>query len=258
VTDVPEIQGSCDARFACVREAVAENFRAHGEVGTAVAVTLDGRPVVDLWAGWADAARTRPWRPETLVDVFSAGKAMAAVALLRLVERGGWRSMRPSHAGGRVRGARQGQRDGAHGALASRRRARVRRALPALAMYDWTLMTEALAAEKPWWPPGATHGYHVNTFGFLVGELVRRASGERLRISSAGPSRSRSPPTSTSASTRRRTAGSPSYLLPDRDDQLADHLIAGEARAGVAVDDARRALLHACTRTRRASPASAR
>jgi CubicO group peptidase (beta-lactamase class C family) len=56
----------------------------------------------------------------------------------------------------------------------------IRRLLPPLSMYDWALMTSALAAEEPWWKPGSRHGYHVNTFGFLVGELVRRVSGESI------------------------------------------------------------------------------
>jgi CubicO group peptidase (beta-lactamase class C family) len=86
--DVPAIEGICDPRFARVRDALAANFRNHGEVGAAVAVAIEGRPVVDLWAGWIDRGRTQPWRRDTLVDVFSVGKAMATVALLTLVERG--------------------------------------------------------------------------------------------------------------------------------------------------------------------------
>src|SRR2546427_532272 len=88
VADVPEIRGSCDDRFAGVRSALARNFRDHGEVGAAVAIAIEGRLVVDLSAGWADRLRTRPWQPDTLVNVFSVGKAMAALSLLLLVERG--------------------------------------------------------------------------------------------------------------------------------------------------------------------------
>ena len=77
---MPEIEGRCDQRFAGVREALAENFSSRGEVGAAVAVSLEGRPVVDIWGGWADRQRLRPWRRETLVDVFSVGKAMATLA----------------------------------------------------------------------------------------------------------------------------------------------------------------------------------
>src|SRR5271170_2204111 len=84
----PPISGRCDRRFAGLRSALARNFREHGEVGAAVAVTLEGRPVVDLWAGWTDRGRTRPWRHDTLVNVFSVGKPMAALCLLMLVEHG--------------------------------------------------------------------------------------------------------------------------------------------------------------------------
>ena len=178
VAEVPAIQGTCDARFAGVRDAFARNFAEHGEVGAAVAVALGGHPVVDLWAGWRDRARTRPWERDTLVNVFSVGKAVAAVALLRFVERGTIDLDAPV------------ARYWPEFAAAGKDRVTVRMVLshraglPAIrtllapnAMYDWNLMTAALAAEEPWWEPGRRHGYHVNTFGFLVGELVRRASG---------------------------------------------------------------------------------
>jgi CubicO group peptidase (beta-lactamase class C family) len=176
---VPEIHGDCDPRFAQLREAFAANFREHGEVGAALAVVLDGKPVVDLWAGWSDRARTRPWRADTLVNVFSVGKPMAALCLLRLLERGLLELDGPvaQHwpefaAAGKDRVTVRmllGHRAGLPG---------IKHPLPRQAMYDWQLMTSALAAEEPWWEPGAEHGYHVNTFGFLVGELVRRISGE--------------------------------------------------------------------------------
>src|SRR5205085_8913783 len=85
--DVPAIEGRCDGRFAALREAFVRNFELHDEVGAALAVTIDGHPVVDMWAGWKDAARSRPWEQDTLVDVFSVGKPMAVLCLLQLVER---------------------------------------------------------------------------------------------------------------------------------------------------------------------------
>jgi len=181
VSDVAEISGWCETRFAGVRDALARNFRDYDEVGAAVAVTLDGRPVVDLWAGWMDRNRTRAWQRDTLVNVFSVGKAMATLPLLLLVERGDvdldapvaryW----PEFAAG-------GKSD-----ITVRMVLAHRAGLPAVraslrdgAMYDWPVMTAALAAEEPWWEPGRLHGYHVNTFGFLVGEIVRRVSGESI------------------------------------------------------------------------------
>ena len=178
---VPQIHGRCQPRFAGLTDALATNFRDHGEVGAALVVTLEGRTVVDVWAGWADRARSRPWRRDTLVDVFSVAKPMAALCLLMLVERRQvdleapvaryWPEFAAAHKEAVTVEMLLGHRAGLPA---------VRRALPPLAMYDWELMTSALAAEKPWWEPGRHHGYHVNTFGFLIGELVRRVSGETI------------------------------------------------------------------------------
>jgi CubicO group peptidase (beta-lactamase class C family) len=164
-----------------VRKALADNFRERGELGAAVAVTLDGRPVVDVWAGWADVARTRPWERDTLVAVFSIGKAMAAVCLLMLVERGEVELDEPVATYWPEFAAR-GKGQITVRMLLSHRAGlpAIRRSLPDEAIYDWDLMANALAEEEPWWEPGTTHGYHVNTFGFLVGELVRRVGGESI------------------------------------------------------------------------------
>src|ERR1700687_4962267 len=83
-----QIDGKCDARFQRVRETFAENFVRAGAVGPGVAVTIDGKPVVDLWGGYADKARTRPWRHDTIVNVYSSTKGVAATCLNRLVDEG--------------------------------------------------------------------------------------------------------------------------------------------------------------------------
>src|SRR5271155_1345193 len=82
------IDGNCDARFARVRAAFADNFESRGDVGAAVAVTIDGKPVIDLWGGYADKARTRPWTRDTIVNVYSATKGVTATCLNRLVDQG--------------------------------------------------------------------------------------------------------------------------------------------------------------------------
>jgi CubicO group peptidase (beta-lactamase class C family) len=176
------IQGTFDSRFAAVAEAMSRNFREHDEVGAAVAVAIDGKPVVDIWAGWEDAARTRHWRRETIVDVFSLGKPMAALSLTLLMERGLVDLDAPVARYWPEFGA-AGKEDVTVRMVLSHRAGvpGVRAALPAPALYDWESMTSALAAEAPWWEPGTAHGYHVNTLGFLIGEIVRRVSGETLR-----------------------------------------------------------------------------
>ncbi len=176
-----EIFGFCDERFAAVREAVEANFRDHGELGTAVAIEVDGVPRVDIWSGWADRARTRPWAQDTLVAVFSIGKAMAGLCVLLLAERGKLDLYAPVSAYWPEFAAR-GKGDTTVRTLLAHRAGlpAIRRPLSDEAIYDWEVMTGALADEEPWWEPGTTHGYHVNTFGFLVGEIVRRVSGKSL------------------------------------------------------------------------------
>jgi CubicO group peptidase (beta-lactamase class C family) len=164
-----------------VREALGENLAHRGELGAAVAVSVDGRAVVDLWCGWADAARSRPWREGTMVNVFSAGKALAGLCVLMVVSRGLLDLDEPV--------SRQWPQFAAAGKEEVTVRqvlshqaglAAIERDLPEGALYDWDLVTDALAEQEPWWTPGTAHGYHVHTFGFLAGELVRRATGERI------------------------------------------------------------------------------
>jgi CubicO group peptidase (beta-lactamase class C family) len=216
---VTAIHGRCDARFARVRSALADNFAVHDELGAAVAVALDGRLVVDLWAGWADGARTRAWTADTLVDVFSAGKAMAALVLLRSIEGGLVDVDAPVMRYWPAFGAAGKEGVTVRHVLAHRAGLpAIRQPLPAGAMYDWDRMTGALAAEAPWWPPGGTHGYHVTTFGWLVGELVRRVAGEsigtRFRREIAGP-----------------LAADFSFGVAARDaDRVAEYVFGGEPR----------------------------
>ncbi len=164
-----------------MREALRENVAQRGELGAAVAVVVDGRAVADLWCGWADAARTQAWRRDTLVNVFSVGKAMAGLCVLMLVSRGlldldepvsrRW----PEFAAAGKHEVTVRQLLSHQAGLAA-----IGRDLPPGALYDWEQVTAALAEQEPWWTPGAGHGYHVHTFGFLTGELVRRVAGERI------------------------------------------------------------------------------
>ncbi|HEV8715394.1 MAG TPA: serine hydrolase domain-containing protein [Candidatus Binatia bacterium] len=86
MTTTRQLQGTCDPRFTAVRDAFAENFEAGGEVGAAVCVYVDGKPVVDLWGGYADAARSKPWDQHTIVSVASTTKGMVALYTHMLVE----------------------------------------------------------------------------------------------------------------------------------------------------------------------------
>lgn len=164
-----------------MREAFAENFAVRGEEGGAACVVVDGVTVVDLWGGWADGARARRWGPDTLVNVFSVGKPLAALCLLRLAGEGRLDLDDPVARHWPEFAAAGKEAVTVRHVLAHRAGLpAVRPRLPAGAMFDWEGMCEALAAQPPWWDPGTVHGYHVNTFGFLVGELVRRIDGRSI------------------------------------------------------------------------------
>jgi CubicO group peptidase (beta-lactamase class C family) len=220
-----------------VRDALEGNFREHGELGAAVAIEVGGEPVVDIWAGWEDEAQSRPWERDTLVAVFSVGKAMAALCVLKLVERGSVDLDAPV--------AEYWPEFAAHGKdrVSIRTLLAHRAGLPALRRrltdpdaYDWDLMASALAGEEPWWPPGTTHGYHVNTFGFLAGEIVRRVSGRSFgaffRDEVAVP----------------LDADFHFGLPPELDERVADYMFSslmaeGTGEGGAVEDEARRLLL---------------
>jgi CubicO group peptidase (beta-lactamase class C family) len=173
-------QGENAARFARVREAFERNFET-GEVGAALAVTLDGELVVDLWGGHRDAGRTKPWQRDTIVNVYSTTKGMTAICANRLAEQGKLDLDAPV-ASYWPEFAQAGKAEIPVRWLLSHRAglAAIREQIPASGRYDWGYMTGALAAEKPWWEPGTSHGYHALTYGYLVGEVLRRIDGRTL------------------------------------------------------------------------------
>lgn len=176
-----EIHGTCDPRFEPVREAFARNFEDAHEVGASVAVTLEGEFVVDLWAGHADGAGTRPWGPDTIVNVFSCTKGMAALCAHMLVDRGLLDLDAPVAQYWPEFAQAGKERLPVHYLLSHRAGLpAVRADIPDEHMYDWVYLTAAIAAEEPWWEPGTQHGYHARTYGWLVGEVVRRVSGKTL------------------------------------------------------------------------------
>ncbi|POX59599.1 EstA family serine hydrolase [Streptomyces sp. Ru62] len=174
------IHGHCDPRFAAVREAFEENFRERGELGAAVAVTVAGQTVVDLWGGWADAARTRPWARDTLVNVWSTSKGPVALCAHVLADRG-LLDLDAPVATYWPEFAAEGKDKVLVRHLLSHRAglSGLREPHTLEELYDWELTTARLAAMAPWWEPGTRSGYHALTYGFLVGEVVRRVSGLR-------------------------------------------------------------------------------
>ncbi|MFI1563774.1 serine hydrolase domain-containing protein [Streptomyces sp. NPDC020490] len=172
------IEGEVAAGFEPVREAFAANFSEHGDIGAAVCVYRYGRPVVDLWGGVADPETGRPWTRETLQLVYSATKGATATAAHMLAERGAldldapvtkyWPEF-----------AANGKADIPVRWLLSHQAGLVAldRPVPLNEALAWHPMAAALAAQRPLWTPGKAHGYHGRTWGWLVGEVIRRVSG---------------------------------------------------------------------------------
>ena len=181
MTTTVEVQGQCDERFAGVREAFARNFEEHGELGAGVAVYLHGEPVVEIWGGFADESRTRPWEQDTIVNVYSTTKGMTAICAHRLVEEGKLDVDKPvAEYWPEFAAAGKGEIPVRYLLSHQAGLAAMREPISMEEAYDWTTVTAALAAQETWWEPGTAHGYHAITFGWLVGEVVRRITGMSL------------------------------------------------------------------------------
>lgn len=173
-----QIQGHFELKFEAVREAFAALFDDPQERGAALCIQIGGETVVDLWAGTADKDGAEIWHSDTILNLFSCTKPFAAVAVLQLVDEGKLRLDEP------VALLWPEFAEAGKGAITLRQLLchqaglpALRHMLPAEALYNWSAMTDALAAEQPWWTPGQGHGYAALTYGWLVGEMLRRADG---------------------------------------------------------------------------------
>lgn len=185
MTDLPEIHGDCPPRFAAVKDAFAANFsdapEGLNELGAGFSVCVDGETVIDLRAGWADAARTRPFEPDTLTPVFSTGKAVMATLIALCVERGQLDYERPVASYWPTFGA-AGKAAITVGQLMSHQAG-----LPGFdddvdpsIWFDRATVLERLCAQAPMWEPGTASGYHPITIGYLAGELFRLVDGRTM------------------------------------------------------------------------------
>jgi CubicO group peptidase (beta-lactamase class C family) len=176
-----QIHGYADPAFAALTAEFERNFVERGDVGAALSLVIDGRPVVDLWAGSLDAARARPWAADSVVNVWSTTKAIGALCFAMLVERGAcayddkvtrWWPEFAAHG-----------KDGVTIAmLLSHQAGLCSFRDPAVVedFYDQPAAAARLAASEPLWPPGSRSGYHAISIGVLAGELFRRIEGRSL------------------------------------------------------------------------------
>jgi CubicO group peptidase (beta-lactamase class C family) len=178
--EAASLHGVCDERFTVLRDLLSASLAAGTDLGASVAVVLDDELVVDLWGGWADAARTVPWDRDTITNVWSTSKTMTNLCALILIDAG---ELNLDTAVSRYWpefGAA-----GKEGKVLLRHVLGHTSGLPGWSeplsmedLYDWDKATGLLAAQEPWWEPGTMSGYHAWTQGYLVGEIIRRVTGQ--------------------------------------------------------------------------------
>jgi len=173
--------GFVQDKYAGAKAAFEANFESGADLGASFCATLEGETVVDLWGGWADEAKTRPWERDTIVNVYSTTKTMSFITALLLADRGEldfdapvakyWPEFAANGKAGVKVSHLMSHSSGLSGWKAP---------MTLADMYDWEKATSMLAAQAPYWEPGTASGYHAATQGYLVGEVVRRITGKSL------------------------------------------------------------------------------
>jgi len=175
------ISGFCDAHFQTVADAFESNFRERDEVGASVSISVDGKTVVDLWGGCREVASGDQWGQDTLAVVFSCTKAATALCAQILIDRGlldpaapvtkYWPEFATNGKGNATVLMTLNHSVGVPA---------FHEPIPDGGFCNWQGMAERVAAERPFWKPGTQSGYHMISFGWIVGELIRRISGQSL------------------------------------------------------------------------------
>ena len=176
-----DIQGRADDRFQPVVDALSASLDSGDDLGASLSITVEGETVVDVWGGWADEARTKPWQEDTIVNVWSTTKTMTALTGLVLADRGEidvdapvstyWPEFAQNGKEGVLVRHLLSHCSGVSGLEA-----------PATVedLYDQAGAAARFAAQAPWWEPGTASGYHALNYGHLIGEVVQRVSGRSL------------------------------------------------------------------------------
>ena len=176
-----DIHGNCAPEFEGVKEVFAENFAERDDVGASVAVSLAGETVVDIWGGFRNRAKSLPWEENTIVNVYSTTKTMAALTMLLLADRGELDLYAPVRTYWPEFAANGKEKvEVRHFLSHSAGLSGLDEPLRDEDVYDWDKVVTLLARQAPWWEPGTASGYHALTQGFLIGEVVRRITGQTL------------------------------------------------------------------------------
>lgn len=177
-----ELQGSTDPRFQPLADILERQLDSGYDLGSSLAVAVDGELVTDCWGGWADEARTRPWERDTITNVWSTTKTMTALSALLLIDRGAvdpyekvatyWPEFGVNGKQGIEVRHLMSHTSGVSGWAAP---------FGVDDLYDDEKATSHLAAQEPWWEPGTASGYHAMNYGHLIGEVIRRVDGRGLK-----------------------------------------------------------------------------
>ena len=178
------INGTCDERFSAVGDVLAGNLDSGADVGSSACVIVDGQVVVDIWGGTvtlADSGEQTDWQEDTLINVYSTTKTMCNLSALICADRGlidldapvatYWPEFKANGKENVLVRHLLGHTAGVPGFTPPMEKED---------LYDWDKVCSILAAEAPWWEPGTASGYHAITQGYLVGEVVRRVTGQSL------------------------------------------------------------------------------
>lgn len=175
------VSGSAQPRFEPLRAVLAGNLASGADLGASVCATVRGETVADLWGGHADPEKSRAWQSDTIVNVYSTTKTMTALTALMLADQGVIAFEDPV-AKYWPEFAAAGKADVTVAQLMSHSSGLSgwKEPLAKADLYDWDKCTSLLAAQAPFWEPGTQPGYHALTQGYLVGEVIRRATGKSV------------------------------------------------------------------------------
>ncbi len=176
-----DIQGSADPRFNELGDLLSASIDRGDEAGASASVTIEGETVVDIWGGWRDEAKTKPWEADTTTHVWSSTNTTTSLSALVLAARAELDLDAPV-ARYWPEFAAEGKENIAVRQLMGHTSGVSGWAQPVQVedLYDWEKSTSMLAAQAPWWEPGTASGYHALNQGHLVGEVIRRITGRQL------------------------------------------------------------------------------
>ena len=175
-----EIHGECDPQFKKVKETFEKLYQEDREIGSCFAVYKDGNPLVDLWGGFQDKDKTKPWQKDNLITVYSTTKGVAAFCIALAMEKGLLKyeekvsTYWPEFASNGKEDITVGMLMSHQAGICSPETRNVDD------YYNQNLMAEKLAGMTPIWEPGTASGYHSMTFGWLTSELILRLTGKSL------------------------------------------------------------------------------